>query len=60
IIHVWMTTVMSTGVLGWMGYEMALFLCIMTNLDLVRHRPAYAYQRVVRVAAPPGLVAVAK
>ena len=60
IIHVWMTTVMSTGVLGWMGYEMALFLCIMTNLDLVRHRPAYAYQRVVRVATLPGLATVAK
>jgi O-antigen ligase len=37
IIHVWMTTIMSTGVFGWMGYEMALFLCIMTNIDLL-HR----------------------
>jgi hypothetical protein len=43
IIHVWMTTIMSTGLLGWMGYEVAIFLCIITNLDLVRElarRPA--------------------
>ena len=38
ILHVWMTTIMSTGLLGWMGYEVALFLCIATNLDLVRGR----------------------
>ena len=36
IIHVWMSTIMSTGILGWMGYEVAIFLCIITNLDLVR------------------------
>ena len=45
IIHVWMTTIMSTGLLGWMGYEVAIFLCIITNLDLVRElavRPARA------------------
>jgi len=35
IIHVWMTTIMSTGLLGWMGYEVAIFLSIITNLDLV-------------------------
>jgi O-antigen ligase len=43
IIHVWMTTIMSTGLLGWMGYEVAIFLCIITNVDLVREiarRPA--------------------
>ncbi len=38
IIHVWMTTTMSTGILGWMGYEVAFFLCILTNLDLVAER----------------------
>jgi O-antigen ligase len=38
IIHVWMTTFMSTGILGWMGYEVALFLCILTNVDLVAER----------------------
>jgi len=38
IIHVWMTTIMSTGLLGWMGYEVAIFLCIITNIDLVRER----------------------
>lgn len=45
IIHVWMTTIMSTGLLGWMGYEVAIFLCIITNVDLVRElarRPARA------------------
>lgn len=36
IIHVWLTTIMSTGIFGWMGYEMAFFLCILTNIDLVR------------------------
>jgi O-antigen ligase len=35
IIHVWMTTIMSTGILGWMGYEVALFLCIVANIDLL-------------------------
>jgi len=38
IIHVWMTTTMSTGILGWMGYEVALFLCILSNIDLVAER----------------------
>jgi O-antigen ligase len=38
IIHVWMTTIMSTGILGWMGYEEALFLCILSNIDLVAER----------------------
>jgi len=38
IIHVWMTTIMSTGLLGWMGYEVAIFLCIISNVDLVRER----------------------
>jgi O-antigen ligase len=47
IIHVWLTTIMSTGIFGWMGYEMAFFLCILTNIDLIhrarlkRGRPAY-------------------
>jgi O-antigen ligase len=43
IIHVWMTTIMSTGLLGWMGYEVAIFLCIIANVDLVHEqarRPA--------------------
>ena len=44
IIHVWMTTTMSTGILGWMGYEVALFLCILSNLDLVAER-ARSYAR---------------
>jgi O-antigen ligase len=38
IIHVWMTTTMSTGILGWMGYEVALFLCILSNVDLIAAR----------------------
>jgi O-antigen ligase len=38
IIHVWMTSTMSTGILGWMGYEEALFLCILSNIDLVAER----------------------
>jgi O-antigen ligase len=49
IIHVWMTTIMSTGLLGWMGYEVAIFLCIISNVDLVRElarRPAAAVKPV--------------
>jgi len=49
IIHVWMTTVMSTGVLGWMGYEMAFFLCILTNVDLVRRQSVRTYYPVFSV-----------
>lgn len=45
IVHVWLTTLMSTGALGWMGYEMALFLCIATNIDLVRRHVARAAVR---------------
>ncbi|MGC1424021.1 MAG: O-antigen ligase family protein [Terracidiphilus sp.] len=50
IIHVWMTTIMSTGLLGWMGYEVAIFLCIITNVDLVRElaRPPATIPRPVR------------
>jgi O-antigen ligase len=44
IIHVWMTTTMSTGILGWMGYEVALFLCILSNVDLIAER-ARAFSR---------------
>ena len=43
IFHVWLTTFMSTGVLGWMGYEMALFLCILTNIDLLQHHRSALY-----------------
>jgi O-antigen ligase len=48
IIHVWMTTTMSTGILGWMGYEVALFLCILTNVDLVTERAAALARTVTR------------
>jgi len=48
IIHVWMTTTMSTGILGWMGYEVALFLCIVSNLDLVAERARAFSQFTVR------------
>ncbi|HEX5234682.1 MAG TPA: O-antigen ligase family protein [Silvibacterium sp.] len=42
IIHVWLTTIMSTGIFGWMGYEMAFFLCIMANIDLLHRAEARA------------------
>ena len=45
IIHVWLTTTMSTGILGWMGYEEALFLCILSNIDLLAEH-ARALSRV--------------
>lgn len=50
IIHVWFTTIMSTGVLGWMGYEMALFLCILTNLDLLQYDRAWVAAKSYRPA----------
>jgi len=48
IIHVWMTTIMSTGILGWMGYEVALFLCILSNIDLIAERARAFTQFAVR------------
>jgi O-antigen ligase len=42
IIHVWLTTIMSTGIFGWMGYEMAFFLCIITSIDLLHRADARA------------------
>jgi O-antigen ligase len=43
IVHTWACTIMSTGIFGWMGYEMAFFLCIISNIDLLRRMPAPAY-----------------
>lgn len=51
IVHVWMTTIMSTGLLGWMGFEVALFLCIATNADLVRRRAHRMSQAVAPIPA---------
>jgi O-antigen ligase len=53
IIHVWMTTIMSTGLLGWMGYEVAIFLCIITNIDLVRERARVALPAMAPVRWNP-------
>ncbi len=52
IIHVWMTTIMSTGLLGWMGYEVAIFLTIVTNLDLVAERARVRVPRSVPIRWP--------
>jgi hypothetical protein len=52
IIHVWMTTIMSTGLLGWMGYEVAIFLTIITNLDLVAERARGRIRRVAPLRWP--------
>lgn len=59
IIHVWMTTTMSTGILGWMGYEVAFFLCILTNLDLVAEHARALKRSEVRPVrwAPQAMVA---
>ncbi|MGB7191646.1 MAG: O-antigen ligase family protein [Acidobacteriaceae bacterium] len=60
IIHVWLTTIMSTGIFGWMGYEMAFFLCILTNIDLL-HRKRVAERRTARASTyERELVAVAE
>jgi O-antigen ligase len=58
IVHTWACTIMSTGIFGWMGYEMAIFLCIITNLDLLRRMPAPAHLRGVDLEPQPELVAV--
>ena len=52
IIHVWMTTIMSTGLLGWMGYEVAIFLTIVTNLDLVAERARAPLRRFAPLRWP--------
>lgn len=50
IIHVWLTTIMSTGIFGWMGYEMAFFLCIITNIDLLHRADARVRARALEPA----------
>lgn len=60
IIHAWFTTIMSTGVLGWMGYEMALFLCILTNLDLLQHGRVWATAKSYRPVRDALLTAALK
>lgn len=50
IIHVWLTTIMSTGIFGWMGYEMAFFLCIITNIDLLHRADARVRVPVLKPA----------
>lgn len=46
IVHVWACTIMSTGIFGWMGYEMAIFLCLVTTLDLLRRTHASEFSPV--------------
>jgi O-antigen ligase len=60
IIHVWLTTIMSTGILGWMGYEMALFLCILANLDLLQEHRFLASTTPYRTVRKTALTAAMK
>lgn len=46
----WLTTIMSTGIFGWMGYEMAFFLCIITNVDLLHRADARVRARALEPA----------
>jgi O-antigen ligase len=55
IVHAWLATIMSTGVLGWMGYEMAFYLCILTNLDLLQRQPILAPVAAYRAAREEAL-----
>ncbi|MGC2213921.1 MAG: O-antigen ligase family protein [Silvibacterium sp.] len=59
IVHIWACTIMSTGIFGWMGYEMAFFLCIITNLDLLRRMPAPPRSPVLEPERQRELVLVA-
>ena len=36
VIHFWITSVMSVGVLGWMSYEATLYLVLIALLDVTR------------------------
>jgi O-antigen ligase len=38
IIHIWLTTLMSIGVLGWMNYEIMFYLILMATLDVERRQ----------------------
>lgn len=46
INQAWLATTISTGIFGWI-YETALFLCIMTNIDLLHRAEARARQPVL-------------
>ncbi len=36
IVHIWITSLMSTGVLAWMNYEMMFYLILLSVLDIQR------------------------
>lgn len=38
MIHIWITSIMSTGVLGWMGLEVAFYLVLIGIIDLSRRK----------------------
>jgi O-antigen ligase len=38
IIHIWITSIMSTGVLGWMSYEVGLYFTLIGIIDLSRRK----------------------
>lgn len=60
IIHTWLASIMSTGIFGWMGYEMALFLCIMTNIDLLHRARQKSLSRALEPAYEEQFVLVAE
>jgi O-antigen ligase len=41
IIHIWITSIMSTGVLGWMSYEVGLYLVLIGLIDLSRRKARF-------------------
>jgi O-antigen ligase len=38
VVHFWITSLMSLGVLGWMNYELALYLVLLALIDVERRK----------------------
>ncbi|HMD77933.1 MAG TPA: O-antigen ligase family protein [Terracidiphilus sp.] len=41
IIHIWITSIMSIGVLGWMSYEVGLYFVLIGIIDLSRRKARF-------------------
>ena len=42
IIHIWITSIMSIGVLGWMSYEVGLYFVLIGIIDLSRRKARFS------------------
>jgi O-antigen ligase len=54
VIHFWITSIMSVGVLGWMNYELALYLILLALIDVERRKKyAVPFQYGAMIPAVP-------